>query len=63
MTNEERLHHRLHLHAADLVAEAAQRGQDLSFKIAWMRAVGQYNRDPREWAKRWNKSAKKVRLF
>jgi hypothetical protein len=63
MSNEEKLHHRLTLHALELINVAAQRGQELSYNIAWMRAVGQYNRDPKEWAKRWNKSKKKYRLF
>jgi 16S rRNA G527 N7-methylase RsmG len=60
---EEQLNHRLQLRAYDLVNEAAQRGQELSYDIAWMRAVGQYNRDPKAWEKEWSKKGKKVRLF
>lgn len=63
MPDMERVEHLLTLRSYDLVAEAAQRGEDLSFKIAWMRAVGQYNRDPKAWVREWNKKAKKVRLF
>ena len=63
MTSEDRVNHKLTLHALELMEEAAQRGQELSYNIAWMRAVGQYNRDPKEWAKRWKKSEKKYKLF
>ncbi len=60
---EEQLNHRLALRAYDLMYETAQNGQELSYNIAWMRAVGQYNRDPKAWEKEWNKAGKKVRLF
>jgi hypothetical protein len=63
MTSEDRVYHKLTLHALELMEEAAQRGQELSYNIAWMRAVGQYNRDPKEWAKRWRKTKKKYHLF
>ena len=60
----EKVEHLLRLRSYDLVAEAASRGQDLSFEIAYMRAVGQYNRDPKAWMREWNKkTVKRVRLF
>jgi hypothetical protein len=60
---EDKLNHRLHLRAGDFIEQAAQRGEELNEKIAFARAVQEYNRNPKRWMQEWDKTEKKVRLF
>jgi hypothetical protein len=68
---EEQLYNKLHDKATDLVVEASYRGETLSFNIAWMRVVGRYNCNQKEWLRAWREEEKRrkanstrlIRLF
>ena len=68
---EEQLHDKLQDTALNMVLEASYRGETLSFNIAWMRVVGRYNRNQKEWLKEWREEEKRrkanstrlIRLF
>ena len=68
---EAQLYNKLHDRALDMVLEASYRGETLSFNIAWMRVVGRYNCNQKEWLRerreeekrRKANSTKLIRLF
>lgn len=60
---EEQLYERLRDSAYDMVMEAASRGEDLSFDIAWMRVVGRYNCNQKEWMRKWREQERKNKAF
>lgn len=60
---ETQIHDVLNVSAFDMVMEAASRGEDLSFNIAWMRVVGRYNCNQKEWLRAWREQERKKKAY
>jgi hypothetical protein len=60
---EAQIHDRLRASAFDMVMEAASRGEDLSIDIAWMRVVGRYNCNQKEWLRSWREQERKKKAY
>ena len=60
---ESQIYDVLNVSAFDMVMEAASRGKDLSFDIAWMRVVGRYNCNQREWLRAWREQERERKAY